>query len=271
MPSRKRNKGQARKASKGAAGAGVGARKELFGSRQLTWTDRCNHGMTATAGSASAMFVTCFLDECLKRWEECHKKGTPTTGLLEDCIAALPTAYAKHHDALDDAEKRKHTICHLVSNGADCILQDPNYFLDSRASKAFNGLDIQQSRSEFYSTVFAMAALILEHFEASGDFMNAAISAFSTGKDALANIDLCQGCERSLIKFYAKRISCSCLEKHITVVKSQPKMGLCHNRHCAKRSEVGNFMVCSRCKSVQYCSRSCQHSNWPEHKQVCGK
>lgn len=31
----------------------------------------------------------------------------------------------------------------------------------------------------------------------------------------------------------------------------------------------GNFMRCSRCKSVCYCSRDCQVQDWSEHKKNC--
>ena len=39
---------------------------------------------------------------------------------------------------------------------------------------------------------------------------------------------------------------------------------------CRKLEDPGQlFLACSRCKIVHYCSRSCQHSHWKEHKPVC--
>ena len=38
----------------------------------------------------------------------------------------------------------------------------------------------------------------------------------------------------------------------------------------AKCKEIGvDFKMCARCKSVSYCSRECQKSDWKVHKTVC--
>ncbi|GFH52355.1 hypothetical protein CTEN210_08831 [Chaetoceros tenuissimus] len=44
---------------------------------------------------------------------------------------------------------------------------------------------------------------------------------------------------------------------------------MCHN--CFQSGEdVGHRMsICSKCNSVQYCSRECQVAHWPKHKEVC--
>ena len=42
-------------------------------------------------------------------------------------------------------------------------------------------------------------------------------------------------------------------------------------RHCGacnKRIDRGSKM-CDRCESISYCSSTCQHNHWPEHKLVC--
>ncbi len=31
------------------------------------------------------------------------------------------------------------------------------------------------------------------------------------------------------------------------------------------------FRLCARCRSVRFCSRTCQKAAWPEHKKVCRK
>ena len=41
---------------------------------------------------------------------------------------------------------------------------------------------------------------------------------------------------------------------------------------CGEReSEAHRFLVCSRCRLVRYCAKSCQVKHWPEHKPACKK
>ena len=74
--------------------------------------------------------------------------------------------------------------------------------------------------------------------------------------------------ERSLLKFFHKRIACSCLkERHSVARKTQPKLGTCFN--CEEVKDRSTLMVCSRCKVDQYCSGECQVAAWPDHKSDC--
>eukprot|EP00985_Skeletonema_marinoi_P003493 scaffold1505_cov146-Skeletonema_marinoi.AAC.7 len=75
----------------------------------------------------------------------------------------------------------------------------------------------------------------------------------------------------SLVKFFRKRIWCSCLDKKYDEVKATPKMGCCFNLQCkfpyyVERNET---MYCSRCRNVTYCSRECQKADWTRHKSCC--
>lgn len=39
---------------------------------------------------------------------------------------------------------------------------------------------------------------------------------------------------------------------------------------CSGCDNVGaNFKVCSKCKTVKYCSAACQKEHWPQHKKDC--
>ena len=82
----------------------------------------------------------------------------------------------------------------------------------------------------------------------------------------------CGSDDHTLVKYFWRRIRCSCLDEAYEEVKSIPKMGVCFNQHCAhpKRSvERSKLRCCSRCRSVTYCSRECQAADWSEHKELC--
>ena len=40
-------------------------------------------------------------------------------------------------------------------------------------------------------------------------------------------------------------------------------------RSCSICGKTSNLMVCTACKKVHYCSKSCQLEDWPNHKKVC--
>ena len=83
----------------------------------------------------------------------------------------------------------------------------------------------------------------------------------------LKNRSTIEGCERSLTKFFAKRITCSCLAEKYSKTKAQDKTSLC--RFCKERKKRNSLMVCSICRDVSYCSRQCQVADWPCHKEYC--
>ena len=73
---------------------------------------------------------------------------------------------------------------------------------------------------------------------------------------------------RDLLKFFRKRIDCSCLRKmHLDTRKTATKRGACY--HCYEEKERALLMVCGRCRVCQYCSRECQMAHWPSHKCRC--
>jgi len=74
----------------------------------------------------------------------------------------------------------------------------------------------------------------------------------------------------TLVKFFRKRVFCSCLDAKYEEVKSAAKMGLCFNLQCnLPRVERFKTMYCSRCRCVTYCSSECHKANWSQHKPDC--
>ena len=73
---------------------------------------------------------------------------------------------------------------------------------------------------------------------------------------------------RDLLKFYRKRMTCSCLKKmHLEARKAYPKVGACD--HCRVVQDRSLLMVCSRCMVAPYCSRECQVAASPGHRTDC--
>ena len=77
---------------------------------------------------------------------------------------------------------------------------------------------------------------------------------------------------RTLVKFFKKRIPCSCLDMKYEEVKSITQVCFCCNDQCklpGRKVERSKSLRCARCLSVTYCSRDCQKSDWRRHKMVC--
>ncbi|KAF8812584.1 hypothetical protein BYT27DRAFT_7182621 [Phlegmacium glaucopus] len=45
----------------------------------------------------------------------------------------------------------------------------------------------------------------------------------------------------------------------------------CGNPQCYIRASEATLKTCARCKTVRYCSRQCQVTNWKSHKDWCNK
>ncbi len=82
--------------------------------------------------------------------------------------------------------------------------------------------------------------------------------------------------QHTLVKFFRRRIPCSCLDKKYEEVKHIIKLGICCSPQCkfgdktsGERVERCKTMYCSRCRSVAYCSRECQRVDWLTHRPYC--
>ena len=76
----------------------------------------------------------------------------------------------------------------------------------------------------------------------------------------------------TLVKFFRKRIPCSCLDEKYKEVKRITKVSCCNNPECSIpnwKVERSKTMCCSRCRCAIYCSRKCQVANWTKHKPIC--
>ena len=112
----------------------------------------------------------------------------------------------------------------------------------------------------------AYAVIVLENYDGSDDIGSTTNCRVVESKWR----DLYSGNNnrRDVLKFFRKRISCSCLKgMHLQARKTLPKTGACHN--CGRIKDRALLSVCSKCRVCQYCSRECQIAAWSMHKRDC--
>ena len=83
----------------------------------------------------------------------------------------------------------------------------------------------------------------------------------------LRNMDILNGCTRSLVKFFVNQTPCNCLDGVYAHFKSKPKVGGCPN--CRQTKERKSMFICTGCERVQYCSKACQLASVSKHKKFC--
>ena len=122
------------------------------------------------------------------------------------------------------------------------------------------------------SLTLAKSIVILEHLDpnnGTGSLSMTLLSRRVSTKMRDLDIDAIRSSmRRDSLKFYSKRVTCSCLQSmHQEARKTIPKMGVCSS--CKKVKGRVALSVCSRCMIHQYCSRECQVSAWAGHKKDC--
>jgi len=247
---RKREKGKARKA-KGAAAqlaatqqapfnARASAQQTMVGSEAQAWRkwamvgrtqdyNLCTHGCPVLPAPDHA--VSLFMDDL---WAHAYAQKLPDR---------LIDTFDNHRQLWDNAILRKMASDILVAIGTNFIMSNLNKF----------------------AVLLAITISVLEQYigTGKGGFKLAACQA------SLVVDDLRYGEEREVVRFYLKRISCTCLKaKYSLLKKSQPtRISGCHT--CKQVKVRSSMMVCGRCKAVQYCCEECQAADWPNHKGLC--
>ena len=245
MPSRKRNKGRDRKAKKAEVEAErIEREKEKVstvwkqGAGGEDKTGRkvvlCNHGCTLMIPNDNDHPVCSFMDTF-------HINAANQLDVVDN----LSDTFKKHPQFWNSESFRAMAINVFVRIGT-------NMFFDKRTSSL---------------GFIAQAIVVLENYNGSGyieSTYNFRVVA-TKFRDLLGSSSL-----RDELKFFRKRISCSCLkDMHLKMRKSCPKTGQCFG--CDRTTERALLMVCSRCRISQYCSRRCQVEHWPIHKcKECG-
>jgi hypothetical protein len=131
------------------------------------------------------------------------------------------------------------------------------------------GVNITLDEDNLGENYFVLAAYLgqaiiaLEQYDGNGDYNIAIFKAVRVLSDFRG------GGQRERIRFFLKRIPCTCLKaKYSMIKKSQPtRMSECYT--CQQSKELRSLMLCERCKSIQYCCKECQAADWSIHKDVC--
>jgi len=235
--SRKKNKGKERKAKKEAAR--VETERVEVHKWWLAWAVgfagnlageyvQCNHGC------GEIPIVSSFLDTFFSNMN----KKEMTTNVRD--------SFETHPQVWNDKINKKMAMNILTRMGTNMMLQE---------------------NSLFEALTLAKVIVLFEHYDNGG--IEAVINSrqVQTKVRDLSDNNPNSG-SRDGLKFYSKRISCSCLKSmHQEARRTLPKIGFCMN--CKEEMKRVDLSVCSRCMVDQYCSRECQVAHWPQHKRFC--
>ena len=245
MPSRKKAKGKARKASKEAKAkeeesravveVAANQRQEESIEAMLQRLTICSHGCSSLSAGEKKIyedFIKAYIDAFFSEQEVDLEKGLLTA------TDATVEVYGGIYDS-----KLDRVISMLLSEGTQCILDGNNV------------------RAKLYASF----ACYFENFMAC---FRKTQAVFNWTKI----LELESADDHSLISYYRKRISCSCLDEKYKEVKSVKKMGFCFNPSCSlpeRKVERCKMFSCTRCGEANYCSVECQRAAWKEHKEFC--
>ena len=262
MPSRKRNKGKQRKAK--AASAATSASCETL--LQLSGQDgklaqlinnlslkKCDHGRPTLAdGDACKLFMMEF------------ERALVLTN--DDEITSLFSCASKAIESAADYSL-------ILSNGNDmeqaraCLLALGADFLHEAVNTREEG-PLQQACAIAMSVVlFDEHKNACQQLAANPGIIPDQFSLRINPTTLLKVGDLIGGGLRETVSFFAKRLDCSCLKEMYNEVKGGKKTAIC--AHCHQTKERKALMLCSGCKTTQYCSTKCQKDHWPRHKNDC--
>ena len=230
MPSksRKKMKGQARKARAKAAAANNTASNvtNRIGSgdtslQSLPNTSLCYHGLIKTNNTIMNV-ITIFFDIIIDNTSILNTPGASVT-LTAD---ALSEAYNKFPQALNNKNNREIIKKNFISTGV-------SYLLGMLGPESQN-----PDTSAGMTRSCAAALMMIDSYDPSCPVPSGNLD----DRDAmlmLRNLDIVDGCQRSLVKFFVNHSSCNCLDELYAQVKStMPKMGLCSNCKESKESKV---------------------------------
>jgi len=241
--SRKRNKGKDRKAKQLAKKEESDrADSRIFWRSYSVTITGCNHGCDVIPAYDHP--VSNFMDQFIINAKAKYKIMNVRQNLRE--------IFKSHTQIFNNEDYKKLALDILTNIGTNMLL-------------GRNGRGIDTNTS--WPVCITQTIVVLEHYNGTGDVdsvlhKRVAASRIRDLQPSITSI------RRDCLKFYRKRITCTCLKKmHLEARKTEPKTGICW--YCDQEKERVLLSVCSRCMIEQYCSRECQVADWPLHKTYC--
>eukprot|EP00985_Skeletonema_marinoi_P000877 scaffold360_cov77-Skeletonema_marinoi.AAC.2 len=255
MVSRKKAKGKARKAKKEEekdahddSAAAAAQQREQDGALEAqlqmqrllidSLPSPCQHGFDPfPAGDVCDLFLKLY-------YSTYSNSEAKSANALLEAMAAVEDEYP---EVLYDSSKMKAILSHFSSGGTQQILYG------------------HENAARITSTMIIL-------FE---EFIALRVQKTRAGLHLQKMLEMISSDDHTLVSFFRKRISCTCLDKKHKEVKSIKKMGCCNNvDQCplpCGMVERSNMLYCTRCRGAYYCSRDCQEADWRRHKKFCKK
>mmetsp|Transcript_9581 Transcript_9581/g.14782 ORF Transcript_9581/g.14782 Transcript_9581/m.14782 type:complete len:297 (+) Transcript_9581:11-901(+) len=257
MVSRKKAKGKARKAAKAKKeeeeedySAAAAQQREQEGALEAqmqmqrliidSLPSPCKHGFDPfPEGDVCSRFVRLYLETLFAG------AGNKVRNKIDAIFKAVDAVDKKYPEVIYDSSKMKRILSYFLSVGTDHIL---------------NGHD---------DAARITAAVIVVFKECIASNVNKT----KAGVDTQKLMEILIADDHTLVSFFRKRITCSCLDKKHKEVKSIKKMGYCNNDKCPLGGKVerSKMVYCTRCSVAYYCSRDCQEAAWSDHREICKK
>lgn len=253
MPSksRKKIKGQLRK-SKNVKKTGVVKASDIQGS----WVPApfnnvivCSHGQPTNVPDVCSRFINSFFKSFFRGNYERSRSSEVNLGTLIDATQTpLSTACVEFPEAINIDTNLEIVKKNIICNGT-------TYLLGQYLGPPYMSL-VCVVALEFIDTYTPSSPIHAGNFD---------------GRDAkkyLRVMDIINGCQHSLVKYFMNQIPCKCLgEKYSQLRSTTPKMAACVG--CKQRKERKRMYICTGCERVQYCSTACQSADVPNHKEFC--
>lgn len=197
---------------------------------------KCWHGFKPLCGTQR---VLCY--EFVKTFGTVHDEAMARNE--DGFVHGIRATEVKHPEAWNDILCIESIICYCLCTGTDHLLRE------------------EYSGARLYAT---LARYLQEVIAVHGNIQN---DIYWTKVFELSGAD-----EHTLVKFFRRRIPCSCLNEKYKEVKHVTKLGICYNPACSlpdRKTERCKLRHCTRCRQANYCSIECQKADWKSHRKTC--